>query len=124
MCKDDFVAERYNLTAKQLQALELILMGKTVTEAAAEIGVARETVSRWSNHDPAFQAAYNAAMKSEWSAAQVTLLEARRRAAEMLLGMIDSEDLKLVFKVCEVLIKLDITEPKGQVDPFEIEIMQ
>lgn len=40
-------------------ALENLLRGETVTEAAAAAGVARQTVSAWSNHDHVFQAEFN-----------------------------------------------------------------
>ena len=35
-------------------ALEALVRGSTVTKAAEAAGVARETVSRWSHHDPVF----------------------------------------------------------------------
>lgn len=117
-------ADSYQLDAKQAKALDLLLMGKTVTEAAREIGVSRETVSRWRHKDPAFQAAYNAAMKSSWEACQAKLMKARLRAFDKLLEMIDSKDEEMAYKVCLMLIRLNINEPTGRVDPKWIDNTQ
>lgn len=112
---------QYQLDAKQAKALDLLLVGKTVTEAAAETGVSRETVSRWRNKDATFQAAYNAAMKSSWEAGRAKLLEARLKAVERLAELVDSKDERMAFKACMTLVKLDIKQPEGRVDPEAIE---
>jgi hypothetical protein len=44
------------ISATQALALEALLKGATITKAASEAGVVRETVSRWVHHDPAFAA--------------------------------------------------------------------
>jgi hypothetical protein len=44
------------ISATQALALGALLKGASVTKAANEAGVARETVSRWVHHDPAFSA--------------------------------------------------------------------
>jgi hypothetical protein len=44
------------ISATQALALEALLQGESITTAASEAGVARETVSRWVHHDPAFSA--------------------------------------------------------------------
>jgi hypothetical protein len=43
-----------HLTEAQRTALEALLDGATVTEAALVAGVTRQTVSEWKNHEPAF----------------------------------------------------------------------
>lgn len=43
---------------KQQQAIELLLLGKNQGEIAEAIGVSRETLSRWVNHDKDFQEAF------------------------------------------------------------------
>jgi hypothetical protein len=42
------------ISPAQSFALEALVRGSTVTKAAEAAGVARETVSRWSHHDPVF----------------------------------------------------------------------
>ena len=44
------------ISPAQSLALEVLVSGGTITKAAKEAGVARETVSRWVHHDPAFLA--------------------------------------------------------------------
>jgi hypothetical protein len=44
------------LSPAQHVAIGALMVGKTATDAAAACGVNRETVSRWLNHDAAFQA--------------------------------------------------------------------
>jgi hypothetical protein len=52
-------ARAENLPPEQTAALELLLAGRTVVEAAQATGVNRKTIHRWLKNDPAFQAAYN-----------------------------------------------------------------
>jgi transcriptional regulator with XRE-family HTH domain len=49
------------LTQNKLLAIEYIASGKSLTETANRLGVSRESVSKWKNHDPRFQAALRAA---------------------------------------------------------------
>ncbi len=53
------VLEQYyeGLTAKQRQAIELIAAGNTDTQVGAVVGVGRDTVNRWRNHDRDFKKA-------------------------------------------------------------------
>lgn len=47
------------LTLQQQKAINLLLLGKTEKFIAEELEIARETVSRWRNHNPKFIAAIN-----------------------------------------------------------------
>jgi hypothetical protein len=44
------------ISPAQALALQTLVSGGSVTQAAKEAGVARETVSRWVHHDPVFLA--------------------------------------------------------------------
>ena len=44
-----------HLTPQQQRAIERLLLGATITEAAQPAGVSRQTVSEWSNHHWPFQ---------------------------------------------------------------------
>ncbi len=46
-----------SLKVKQVQAIALILSGKTSTEIAETLGVRLATVSNWRNHNSAFRKA-------------------------------------------------------------------
>jgi hypothetical protein len=60
------------LTAQQQQALEWLMNGGSVAEAAQYAGVARQTVSRWIHEDPDF-----AALFEHWQAQTRTATKAR-----------------------------------------------
>ncbi len=47
------------LAAKQRTAMETLVAGGSVTEAARSCGVSRTTIYQWLKHDATFQAAYN-----------------------------------------------------------------
>ena len=44
------------ISPAQWLALQALVSGGSITKAATEAGVARETVSRWVHHDPVFLA--------------------------------------------------------------------
>ena len=46
------------ISPAQVLALQALVSGGSVTTAAKEAGVARETVSRWVHHDPVFLAQF------------------------------------------------------------------
>ena len=114
----------YTLEADQVAALDLLLAGKSLTEAAAAVGVARETVSRWRNNDPTFQAAYNAALQSAHDVTTVRLLDARARAVERLAALVNSKDEATALKAAAALLLVDIPRPTGNVDPADIDSWQ
>src|SRR5437016_3585226 len=45
-----------SLTSRQLTAISLFVAGRSVSTVAAALGLNRNTIYRWKNHDPAFQA--------------------------------------------------------------------
>lgn len=47
------------LSVQQLNAVELLILGKSDREVAEQVGVTRQTVSGWRLHDPFFQAELN-----------------------------------------------------------------
>jgi hypothetical protein len=102
----------------------MLLSGATVTDAAAALDVARETVSRWRNRDPAFIAAYNAALQSAWDTTHGRLLNARGKAIDRLADLIDSEDQATALRAAVALVRLDQPRPSGDTDPAAIERMQ
>jgi hypothetical protein len=56
------------LTLAQQSAVDLLAAGKTDTEAAELLQLARPTVSKWRLYHPAFQAALNARRAEVWGA--------------------------------------------------------
>ena len=113
---------KYELTPQQIQAIDLLLLGKTVTETAAALDVARETVSRWKHKDAAFQAAYNVGLLSAWEASHKRLLDARTKAIDKLSTLLDKEeDPQTVLKAAAALVRIDIPKPTGKTDPSSLD---
>lgn len=63
------------VSPRQQRAILALATGATDRKAAEAAGVARETVSRWRNHDPVFRAALDQARAAIWRA-NVEALEA------------------------------------------------
>lgn len=124
MARRGYEPKTYELTPDQAAALDLLLSGQTITAAAAAVGVARETVSRWRNNDPAFQAAYNAALQSVYDAGQARLLEARGKALDRLAALVDSTDEATALKAAAALLRVDAPRPKGPTSAAGIERLQ
>lgn len=78
------------LTAQQLKAADLLIAGKSVTDTAKEIGVARETVSRW-NSIPEFKSAITVGVRYGVQRGVAILAMNHYRAAQMLVDMLDQE---------------------------------
>lgn len=110
------------LTPQQLEAVGLLLSGKTITETAAALGVARETVSRWRHTDAAFEAVYNEGLRSTWEAGRTRLEEARGKAIARLVELMEGDDPNLALKAAMALVRLDMPEPKGSVNPEKLEL--
>ena len=111
----------YELTPQQQQALDLLLSGKTVTETATALDVARETVSRWKHKDAGFVAAYNQGMLSAWEASHKRLLDARAKAIGKLIDLLDEEDPQTALKAAAALVKIDIPKPTGNTSPVSVD---
>lgn len=121
MARRGYEPKTYDLTPDQAAALELLLSGQTITAAAAAVGVARETVSRWRNNDPAFQGAYNAALQSAYDAMSKKLLDARARAIDTLADLLEADDHGLALKAAAALLRVEVERPKGYTNPVAIE---
>lgn len=124
MARRGYDPKTYELTPDQTAALDLLLAGQTITAAAATVGVARETVSRWRNNDPAFQAAYNAVLQSVYDAGQARLLEARGKALDRLATLVDSTDEATALKAAAALLRVDVDRPKGATTAAGVERRQ
>lgn len=110
----------YQLSPQQAAAVDLLLTGQSVTATAEAIGVERETLSRWRNHDPAFIAAFNERLAVQWESNGAKLLEARGRAIDTLIELLDSEDAAVKLKAAAALVRIDTPKPKGDTDPAKI----
>ena len=106
MTKDDI--KKNELSISQQQAIHLLLTGLNDKQVAAELGVARQTVTNWRNHDSIFMAGLNSERKSAWQANQERMRSLMARAIDVLADCLDSENERVrqstavqILKVCE-----------------------
>ena len=64
----------WSLSPQQETAVDLLVSGKTVTDTTHAIEVTRQTVSKWLNHHPGFQAALNSRRQELWESGMSTTL--------------------------------------------------
>lgn len=81
-----------SLSPQQETAVDLLAVGRKVTDVAGEIGVARQTVSQWLNRDDEFRAALNVRRRELWQATSDRLRSLLRKALDAIEGRLDAED--------------------------------
>lgn len=59
--------DKWILSSQQEIALDCLATGSNVTDTATKVGVARQTVSDWLNHNAGFQAALNQRRADVWA---------------------------------------------------------
>lgn len=111
----------YELSAEQVAAVGHLLAGLSVAETAAAVGVSRETVSRWRNHDAAFIAAINDGLLAVRQAGVAKLVEAKTKAIEKLAGLMECGDVSTELKAAAVLAKMDTPKLSESVEPEQVE---
>jgi DNA-binding transcriptional ArsR family regulator len=111
------------MTPQQELAVDLLASGKTVTEAAAAIGVSRQTVSEWLNRSADFRASLNVRRQELWEAMGDRLRALLPDAVEALASELrDGNRLKAVALVLRACGADGLTAPNGATDPEDIEI--
>lgn len=101
------------LDADQLTALEALLRGETVTDAADAAGVHRTTVHRWRREDPEFRAALNRERARMQDRVRMRLMKAADHAAETVHDAVAEDgDVQAAFKLLKGLGMLDGERPE------------
>jgi transposase-like protein len=75
-------AEGRPLSPQQIRIIERLLAGETVTGAAREVGVSRETIHRWLRANWTFQATLNRGQREIQNALQARVLTLASRALD------------------------------------------
>ncbi len=113
-----------NLTTQQIRAIELLIAGANVSDVAKEIGIARQTVSKWANQDSHFQAELNTRRYEMWNGLTDRLRGLLPKALEVVENELqNSDDARLRMQAALSILKLASVEmpPKGLTDAAEIE---
>ena len=83
------------LSVKQLNAIDLIMQGKTDGEVAKAVGVSRQTVNEWRNHQAVFVAELNGRRWELWRLQRERLCNLVKRAIDVMEQDLQGDDRKL-----------------------------
>src|SRR5215813_13837224 len=103
MAKSDKTGQFPVLNVEQLNAIDLLVMGKTDQEVAEQIGKTRQTVCNWRLYHPVFQAELNRRRAAIWGAAADRLRGLLPKALDVITQELDGEQR---LKVALALVKL------------------
>lgn len=113
-----------NLTPQQIRAIELLMAGGNVSDVAKELGIARQTVSKWLNQDAHFQAELNTRRYELWNGLTDRLRGLLPKALEVVENELqNSDDARLRMQAALSILKLASVEmpPTGKTDAAGIE---
>ena len=113
------------LDATQRRAIELLATGKTQTDVAAEIGVKRETVNRWVNHEDEFRASLTKAIEF---VGRESLQRMKGRVAKVVSRLdmlVDSDDESIALKAIGMWLQQikfgeDAAASQAQAQPADV----
>ena len=87
------------LRPDQLTVIESLVAGKSITAAAKQAGIRRETVHRWMREDYEFQAALHRLRRELLESVGAQVLATSRRAAETVDKAVAGGDVKTALQV-------------------------
>ena len=106
-----------NLSIEQLNAIDILVNGKTDQETAQSVGVARETVTRWQNNNPYFAAELNKQRRSIWAASHDRLRSLAGKAVDTLEAALDAGDSRTAVEVMKAIgLYGQVKPPSGPVE--------
>ena len=105
------------LSVEQLNAIDILVLGKTDQETAKTVGVARETVNRWRNDNPYFAAELNKQRKESWGVNKHRLQALTTKAVDAIETALDGGDSRVAIDVLKAVgIYGAMEAPSGPVD--------
>jgi hypothetical protein len=102
MTKPDKIRQ---LSQEQMNAIEHLLLGKSDRAAAETVGVSRQTICEWRNHDPLFIAELNRQRSELWWAARERLKSLANRALDAVEVQLDSGDPKTSLAAAKYVLQ-------------------
>ena len=107
-------AEKQALKDQQLFAIPHILAGKTDAQVAEAVGVARETVNRWRNHDHDFQRELRQSREAHLDSHMMALTRVNKKAVDVLENLLDSDDEQIRLRAAMHLLRTVSITHKNQ----------
>jgi hypothetical protein len=93
------------LSLEQMNAIEHLLQGKSDRAAAEAVGVSRQTICEWRNHDPQFIAELNRQRSELWWDARERLKSLANRALDAVEVQLDSGDPKASLAAAKYVLQ-------------------
>ena len=126
MAKSDKTLHSEALSIEQLNAIDLLIQGKTDFVVGEAVGVARQTVCNWRNQNAAFIAELNTRRKDIWQSQEDKLRSLVAEAVDVLADELRCEDAKARSDAAKFLIRASgfygqSIEPVGNTDAEDIE---
>ena len=87
-------SQRGTLSTKHLNAIDMLILGRSDREVAEQVGVSRETVTRWRSHNPHFIAELNRQRQSLWQGDQDRLRSLVGKAVDVFAQALQGGDVK------------------------------
>jgi hypothetical protein len=91
------------LSVEQLNAIDVLVQGRTDQETAETVGVARETVTRWRNDNPHFTAELNRQRRLIWGDSHDRLRALAGKAVDVLETSLDEGDSRVAVEVLKAI---------------------
>ena len=100
------------LTPEQLNAIDLLILGKTDREVSELVGVRRETITKW-HKNPFFTAELNVKREALWTDAKLRLKALVHEAVNTLTSGLHSTDEKIAITAAVHILKVAGIYDKG-----------
>jgi len=91
------------LSVEQLNAIDVLVQGRTDQETAEVVGVARKTVTRWRNDNPHFTAELNKQRRLIWGDSHDRLRALASKAVDTLETSLDEGDSRVAVEVLKAI---------------------
>lgn len=116
-------AGKWTLTPQQGAAVDLLAAGRTVSETAEAVGVARQTVSEWLNHHHGFRAELNCRRQELWDGATDRLRSLLPKAIDVIAAELGGENsLPAAVQVLKASGAYGVGAPSGPTTPEDGEL--
>ena len=105
------------LSVEQLNAIDVLVQGRSEQDTAETVGVARETVTRWRNDNPHFTAELNRQRRLIWSDSHDRLRALASKAVDTLETSLDEGDSRVALEVLKAIgLYGQVQPPSGPED--------
>ena len=105
------------LSVEQLNAIDILVQGRTDQETAETVGVARETVTRWRNDNPHFTAELNRQRRLIWGDSHDRLRALASKAVDTLETSLGVGDSRVALEVLKAVgVYGHVQPPSGPED--------